>query len=47
MIARIGRVLIRIVLGILILLIVISLVFDRLVQFRMNDKDLKIGRAHV
>jgi pimeloyl-ACP methyl ester carboxylesterase len=40
MMARIGRILIRIVLSILILLIVICLVFDRLVQFRMDDKDL-------
>src|SRR5580692_7373886 len=40
MIAKIGRILIRIVLGGLIFLIVLLLVFDRFVQFRMDDKDL-------
>ena len=40
MIAKIGRILIRLVLGILIFLIVVLLVFDRFVQFRMDDKDL-------
>jgi pimeloyl-ACP methyl ester carboxylesterase len=40
MIAKIGRILIRIVLGLLIFLIVVLLVFDRFVQFRMDDKDL-------
>lgn len=40
MIAKIGRILIRIVLGLLIFFIVVLLVFDRFVQFRMDDKDL-------
>jgi uncharacterized protein len=40
MIAKIGRILIRIVLGVLIFLIIFTLVFDRLVQFRMDDKEL-------
>jgi pimeloyl-ACP methyl ester carboxylesterase len=40
MIARIGRILLRIVIGLLIFLIVLLLVFDRFVQFRMDDKDL-------
>ncbi len=40
MIAKIGRILFRILVGILIFLIVLLLVFDRLVQFRMNDKEL-------
>jgi uncharacterized protein len=40
MIVKIGRILIRIFVGILIFLIVFLLVFDRLVQFRMDDKDL-------
>jgi uncharacterized protein len=40
MIVKTGKILIRIVLGVLIFLIVLVLVFDRLVQFRMDDKDL-------
>jgi pimeloyl-ACP methyl ester carboxylesterase len=40
MIAKIGRILIRIVLGLLIFLIVVLLVFDRFFQLRMDDKDL-------
>ena len=40
MIVKIGRILIRVVLGVLIFLIVFTLVFDRLVQFRMDDKEL-------
>jgi len=40
MIVKIGKILLRIVLGVLIFLIVLVLVFDRLVQFRMDDKDL-------
>ncbi|GGB12991.1 alpha/beta fold hydrolase [Puia dinghuensis] len=40
MIARIGRILLRTVVGLLIFLIILLLVFDRLVQFRMDDKEL-------
>lgn len=40
MIAKAGRILLRLFLGTLIFLIVFLLVFDRLVQFRMDDKDL-------
>jgi pimeloyl-ACP methyl ester carboxylesterase len=40
MLLKIGRILIRVVLGLLIFLIVLLLVFDRFVQFRMDDKDL-------
>src|ERR1700743_463037 len=40
MLAKIGRILIRIIAGVLLFLIVLLLVFDRLGQFRMNDKDL-------
>ena len=40
MIARIGKITLRIFLGILIALIVFLLTFDRLVQFRMNDKEI-------
>lgn len=40
MIARIGRIALRTLLGILIALIVFLLIFDRMVQFRMDDKDL-------
>src|ERR1700743_955584 len=39
MLAKIGRILIRIIAGVLLFLIVLLLVFDRLGQFRMNDKD--------
>ena len=40
MIARIGKITLRIFLGILIALIVFLLIFDRLVQFRMDDKEI-------
>ena len=40
MMAKIGRISLRIFLGVLISLIVIVLLFDRLVQFRMDDKEL-------
>lgn len=40
MMARIGRILLRTVVGLLIFLIILLLVFDRLVQFRMDDKEL-------
>jgi pimeloyl-ACP methyl ester carboxylesterase len=40
MIVRIGRITLRTLLGILIALIFFLLIFDRLVQFRMDDKDL-------
>src|ERR1700727_3024673 len=40
MLLKIGRILIRVVLGLLILFIVFLLFFDRIVQFRMDDKDL-------
>ena len=40
MIARIGKISLRVFLGILIALIVFLLTFDRLVQFRMNDKEI-------
>ena len=40
MIARIGKITLRIFLGILIALIVFLLIFDRLVQFRMNDQEI-------
>ena len=40
MIARIGRITLKVFLGILIALIVFLIAFDRLVQFRMDDKDL-------
>ncbi|HEY4111362.1 alpha/beta hydrolase [Puia sp.] len=40
MVARIGRILLRIVVGLLIFIVILLLVFDRLVQFRMDDKEL-------
>jgi uncharacterized protein len=40
MIARIGRIMLRTILGILLFLIIFLLIFDRLVQFRMDNKDL-------
>jgi pimeloyl-ACP methyl ester carboxylesterase len=40
MIRKIGRILIRILVGCLVLLIILLLIFDRLVQFRMDDKEL-------
>jgi pimeloyl-ACP methyl ester carboxylesterase len=40
MIVRIGRIIIRTLLGVLLFLIILLLVFDRLVQFRMDNKDL-------
>src|SRR5580658_208869 len=41
MIIKIGRILIRVFLWTLLSLIVLVLVLDRFVQFRMGDKDLK------
>lgn len=40
MIARIGRILLRVILAILIFFIILLLVFDRLVQFRMDNREL-------
>jgi pimeloyl-ACP methyl ester carboxylesterase len=40
MMAKIGRIGLRIFIGVLLSLIVIVLLFDRLVQFRMDDKEL-------
>src|SRR5580765_8481299 len=40
MLARIGRILLRTVMGLLIFIVILLLVFDRLVQFRMDDKEL-------
>ena len=40
MIVRIGKITLRVFLGILIALIVFLLIFDRLVQFRMDDKEI-------
>jgi pimeloyl-ACP methyl ester carboxylesterase len=40
MLARIGGVLLRTVVGLLIFIVILLLVFDRLVQFRMDDKEL-------
>src|SRR5579872_672278 len=40
MVKRIGRILLRTSLGVLIFFIILLLVFDRLVQFRMNNKEL-------
>lgn len=40
MIARIGKIILRTILGLLIALIAFLLIFDRLVQFRMDDRDL-------
>jgi uncharacterized protein len=40
MMKRIGRILLRTFLGLLIFLVIVLLVFDRLVQFRMDNKDL-------
>ena len=40
MIVRITRIVVRTFLGILIFFIILLLVFDRLVQFRMDNKDL-------
>ena len=40
MILRIGRITLRIFFGTLIFLIILVLIFDRLVQFRMDDKEL-------
>jgi len=41
MLAKIGRIFLKTVIWALVILIVVSLVFDRLVQFRMNDADLQ------
>ena len=40
MVARIGRLLLRTVVGLLIFIVILLLVFDRLVQFRMDDREL-------
>jgi pimeloyl-ACP methyl ester carboxylesterase len=40
MIRKIGRVFLRILVSLLLLTIIFLLIFDRLVQFRMNDKEL-------
>jgi pimeloyl-ACP methyl ester carboxylesterase len=40
MIARIGRISLRIFIGVLLFLIILVLVLDRFIQFRMDDKDL-------
>jgi len=40
MMARIGRIVLRVFLGILIALIAFLIIFDQMVQFRMNDKEL-------
>jgi uncharacterized protein len=40
MMAKIGRISLRIFLGVLIFLVIVVLIFDRLVQFRMDDKEL-------
>jgi len=40
MLARIGRILLRTIAGLLIFIVILLLVFDRLVQFRMDDKEL-------
>jgi pimeloyl-ACP methyl ester carboxylesterase len=40
MLVRIGGVLLRTVVGLLIFIVILLLVFDRLVQFRMDDKEL-------
>lgn len=42
MIRRIGRITLRVLLGVVISFIIFLLIFDRLVQFRMDDKDLRI-----
>ena len=40
MVKRIGRILLRTFLGVLIFFVILLLVFDQLVQFRMDNKDL-------
>jgi len=40
MVARIGRIILRTVVGLLIFIVILLLVFDRLVQFRMDDREL-------
>lgn len=40
MIAKIGRISLRVFLGVLLFLILVTLIFDRLVQFRMDDHEL-------
>jgi len=49
MIARIGRILLRAVLALLIFFIILLLVFDRLVQFRMDNAELLdwFGERHI
>jgi pimeloyl-ACP methyl ester carboxylesterase len=46
MIVRITRIVVRTLLGILIFFIILLLVFDRLVQFRMDNKDLTSWFRH-
>ena len=41
MIVRISRIILRLIVGLLVLLIIVFFVFDRTVEFRMNDKDLR------
>jgi pimeloyl-ACP methyl ester carboxylesterase len=40
MVVRIGRIILRTIVGLLIFIVILLLVFDRLVQFRMNDREL-------
>ncbi|HXB92955.1 MAG TPA: alpha/beta hydrolase [Puia sp.] len=40
MIAKIGRISLRVFVGVLLFLILVTLIFDRLVQFRMDDHEL-------
>ncbi len=40
MMARIGRIIVRTIAASITFLVVLLLVFDRLVQFRMDDKEL-------
>jgi len=40
MVVRIGRIILRTVVGLLIFVVILLLVFDRLVQFRMDDREL-------
>ena len=49
MLARIGRILLRAVLALLIFFIILLLVFDRLVQFRMDNHELSawFGERHL
>ena len=40
MVVRIGRIILRTIVGLLIFIVILLLVFDRLVQFRMDDREL-------